>query len=708
MRRMRWVPWRHDRKTYARTAAAVGAALAVLLMSPGALGTTDGTGAAQADEPITLDRDGQITDKVGALGDRRGDVARALRQLDTDHRVQLFVAYVRDFSGIDGQDWANTTANRNGLGQSDVLFAVATHDRQYAVSADQDSGITQRRSREVNSDAVEPALRENDWAGAAIGAAHGYDALLSGRPVSSPALTPGTPDPGGVPDPTGAALWVPVAAVGGVGVAAVYLYKRRWRGRGTAVGADEDENGWAPDRSRRPLPELDAESRQLLVETDDAIRTSAEELGFASAQFGDETARPFAAALVYARTELTEAFRLRQQLDDAFPGNDAAKRTMTAEIITRCENANHRLDAEAGSFDQLRALEANPGQVLDQAEATARALAPRVAAAESALAPLARRYADNALAPVTGHPARARDRLAFAQSALAEARQALDAEDNSRVAVSVRTAESALDQTATFVDAINRRAEELAEAAAAIPDALTETGTDLADARGLLEGTARGVAGTDLRGRVARAEAVAADVRQEAAAGHCDPLSALRRIEAAHSTLNEALAGAREPEVREQRARGLLDQVLLAARSEVGAAQDFITTNRGGIGSRARTRLAEAERCLTQAAALTRTDAAGALRQAQRADAAAQQAGQLAEEDVSGYGGPSGRGVAGKGRGRGGLGGGGGMGGAVLGGMLGGGGRQGGFRGGGPGGGGSPGSFGGGGTRGRMGRGGRS
>ncbi|WP_234285244.1 TPM domain-containing protein, partial [Streptomyces venezuelae] len=137
---------------------------------------------AHADDPVVLSRDGQITDRVDALGDRRASVVQALDRLYDDRRVQLFVVYVRDFSGRTGQAWADATAERNGLGLDDVLLAVATHDRQYGYTADPASRLTQAQLDDVAQTAIEPALRQNDWAGAAIGAADGYRAVLAGQP----------------------------------------------------------------------------------------------------------------------------------------------------------------------------------------------------------------------------------------------------------------------------------------------------------------------------------------------------------------------------------------------------------------------------------------------------------------------------------------------------------------------------------------------
>ncbi|WP_413754564.1 TPM domain-containing protein [Streptomyces sp. R-74717] len=674
---------------------------------------------ARADDPVTLSKDGQITDKVGALGDRRDQVTAALDRLYADRRIQLFVVYVRDFSGRSAQSWADETANRNGLGREDVLLAVATHDRQYAYTVEQGSRLTDAQLQDVADTAIEPALREHDWAGAAIGAANGYSAVLADKAVPTPTITPGVADPGtGNSGGTSAAdLILPVVVVGGAAAVAGYAYTRRRRRATTRT--TPGATGWGPGsagsgpppRPPTPLPELDARAKELLVDTDDAVRTSEEELGFATAQFGEEAAAPFTEAVTYAKGELTAAFRLRQQLDDALPEDDATRRRMLDEIISRCADANTRLDAVSEDFDRLRALERNAPQALATAETAFRALAGRVSAAEAALTAMRSRYAESASAPVAGAVEQAKDRLVFATSGLNRARQSVDSGNNAAAAVYVRAAEGAVDQATTLVDAVDRRSRELMEAAGRLPAALTETETDLADAGGLLEGTAEGVSTADLRGRIARAESVLGDVKGEMQAGPYDPIDALRRVEEADAALDEALAGAREQEQGDRRARSLLDQATLTARSAIAAAADCITTNRGAVGSQARTRLAEAQRRLDRSRELAGTgDPQGALAQAQQADSLAGQARSLAEQDVRSYGGRSGPGGM--------QGGGGGVGGAVLGGIIlggllggggggrGGGGYGGGF-GGGYGGGGGPGSFGGGGTRGRRGGGGR-
>ncbi|MEU7132122.1 TPM domain-containing protein [Streptomyces sp. NPDC046261] len=520
------------------------------------------TPVARADTPLDLEASGRITDTVGALGRRRHQVEAALERLNASHHVQLYVTYVRDFSGRPGRGWADATADRNGLGPHDVLLAIATHPRQYAVSADKESGFRKGQLKEVATTAIEPALKQHDWAGAAVGAADGYRAVLQGEPVRTPVIRPGSVDPGGdglVPGERG--VWLPAAGGAALCMAALYVCSRRARGARRRSGAREGPvlvaTTTQPGLARMaqpltPLPELAAEAAVNLVCTDDAVRTSAEELVFATAQLGEEATRPFAEAVDWARGELADAFRLRQQLDDA-PYEDAEiQRHLLDEICSRCTSANRRLDAESAAFDRLRDLKANATLILAQAEATARLIEPRVATAEAVLAALAPYRADTALAPVAAHPGEARDRLAFADTALVEAHAALTTGDTDHAAVSLRAAEAALSQARVLTAAVLRHAHVL---------------------------TTTAPAGSGPTARAGRA--------------------------------------------------------VLAARADVAEARDYITTHRGAIGCRARTRLAEAERHLALATG------APALEEARRAAELAREARAVAEANVTAYAAPT-------------------------------------------------------------------
>ncbi|MFD4528543.1 hypothetical protein ACFWP7_32425 [Streptomyces sp. NPDC058470] len=419
-------------------------------------------------------------------------------------------------------------------------------------------------------------------------------------------------------------LILPVVAVGAAGVLAAYAYTRRRRRARTRT----TPGGVAT--TVVPLAELGRQAQQSLVDTDDCVRTSAEELGLVTARFGDEAVKPYAEALAFARSGLAAAFRLRQRLDDPGPESDDERRQLLEEVVALCTEAGRRLDTEAAGFDQLRALERDAPAALEYAETRFRRLATRTPAAEATLRELRERYAPSASAPVAGYVEQAKDRLLFATVHLNRARQSLDRGEEDLAASYLRAAEGAVDQAAVLVDGVDRLAGELAAAEQQLPAAISVVEGGLAKARGEPEGTAGG--SPELPGRVAQAESVLADVQRPlSAAGAQDPLDALRRV---------ARVGA-------DFADGSVDHVLLPARSSVAIAADFVTTHRGAVGWEARTRLAEAERCLS-----------GDLGGAQAAEGLAQRARVLAEQDVRGYGHPLREGA------------GAGAGGALLGGIL--------------------------------------
>jgi hypothetical protein len=82
----------------------------------------------------------------------------------------------------------------------------------------------------------------------------------------------------------------------------------------------------------------------------------------------------------------------------------------------------------------------------------------------------------------------------------------------------------------------------------------------------------------------------------------------------------------------------VLDQAMLVGRTSVRTARDFVAARRGGVGARARTRLAEAHRHFEQAIGLIRDDPEAAVAEAQHADALALRGSALAEQDIARFG----------------------------------------------------------------------
>ena len=456
-------------------------------------------------------------------------------------------------------------------------------------------------------------------------------------------------------------LVLPLVAVGAAGVLAGYGYVRRTRRARTRTTP-----GGAPvEPAPSPSAELDGQSQALLVEADDCLRTSREELGFAEARSGAAAVAPFARAVRDAGSELAAAFRMRQQYDDGVPEDDASRRHALAGIVGRCQEAGRRLDAEAAGFDGLRGLEREQDvrAALAVAEARFRELAGRAGSADATLADLGGRYPATAIGPVTGHAEQAKDRLVFATFRLNQARQTLDLGDVTRAGPHLRAAEGAIAQAAVFVDSIDRLAADLTTAAGLVPAALTGAEAEIAGAR---ERWARASAAptppasvtpatpttpTDLPGlpagelhaRILHADVALTAVREEltATGRPYDPLDALRRIVRAVAPLADGRAGV------------IPAAALLTARSVTALVAGFVGTHRGAVGGPARTRLAEAERLLAPASAVPSE-------QGLTAGILARQARDLAEQDVRVHGNPVAGGAAHTT----------GAGGAVLGGIL--------------------------------------
>lgn len=458
-------------------------------------------------------------------------------------------------------------------------------------------------------------------------------------------------------------------------VLALTVAGRRWRrDRGTPDTTTPQQTGPVDPFAAYDTTQLSTYANTQLVAVDNAVRTSEQELGFATAQYGTEAVTGFASAVSAAQADLAAAFRIRHQLDDEIPENDVTRRGLLREIVDRCAAVDRRLDAEADAFEKLRAMQANAEELSTSLTARARQLRDALPAAQATLTRLTGRYTDGALTPVAGNVTEATARLDFADQQLSEAAADLGAGERGKAALGLRGAEQAVGQASSLLEAVDKTSADLDAAALNVTRLLDELQAEVAAGKAALQ--AAGPGGADqvnLAAAVARADQVAGDVRTHLAGTHTDPLGMTRRLEAATSGLADAMGGIRDAANRTQQARRQLDQALQAARAAVDSATGYITTRRGAVGSTARARLSEAHAQLGRAEA--GADPVDALTAAERAHDLAAQAVESARDDVerwsfpSGYGGQpaGGRVIIG---GPGGFGAAGGMGGAILGGIL--------------------------------------
>jgi uncharacterized membrane protein YgcG len=612
-----------------------------------------GVGSTGGDEPRRLP--GQITDEVGALAGRTGEVEDAVRRLQDETGLQLFVVFVRSFGSWSGPEWADETASLSGLGDRDALLAVATGDRIYAYVVDEAFPLSDAQLDEVARVAIEPALQANDWAGAVIGAADGYRAALAGQPVPRPTIVPGDPDPR--PEPSVSATFLRTVlvlvclAATVVAAVALVVYVRRRGQRSARLAVDPND----------PYPgvsteQLSARANSLLLEVDDALRTSERELALAEADYGEEAVAPFRDAVARAKAELAEAFRVRLELEDGEPGGEpserprrggdprgeVATRHRLAAIIQHAEAADRTLDQQADAFRQLRQLESTLEQTIPTLSDRRARLAARLPEIEAELDRLRGQFTGPTLAAVLTNGEQAAQRLRFATATLARAGQDAAAGRRPRAAVAVRAAGQALDSVDELLTAVEKAGTDLRAARDAIPALLAEVTAELETAR------AAQPSSPELAAAIRRGEEAVGAVQAAQRQSTLDPLAELRRLREADAALDAALEQHHTARQRIEHARAVLASALPAARAEVSAAADFINTRRGAVGTRARTLLAEAQRLLAEAEAHAEPDPVRALDAARRADRTAEQAVRQAQSDVDswygGYGGYGNRG----------------------------------------------------------------
>jgi uncharacterized membrane protein YgcG len=598
---------------------AVVLALAAVLTLPAVLGFAS---PAVAAEPQNL-RD-QLTDDVGVLtGPDETRLRSALLDLLDRTGVQLWVWFTATTGNLGAPEFAAATAQRSGLGGTDLLLVVALDDRAYGYSRPAAFPLSDADLELLLSRELEPGLRAGDYAGAVVEFASALGVAL--QPGAPPVPANGLGQLG-----IGTLLIV-IAAVLLVGGVVWFLLVRRRYGAAVGVAGERPAPtpGGADPLASLSDDDLNSEANRLLLATDDAVRDSEQELDFAEAQFGQAMAAPFREAIAAAKEGLRSAFAIRQALDDATPEDRPTRRRMLSELMGYCRRAQERLDAEAARFAELRALEREAPAILAGLPAAAAAVEERIPAIEATMARLGE-YADHSWRAVEPNLEEARARVAAARAALAEGEKATAAGDTLRVSAAARAGQEAIAQANAFLDAVAHLAAELDQARDRVAGEIAEAEADLARARAA---AATAQAQPGLPGQIAEVEALLAGARRDISPPKPDVASAYARARRANEIADQVLAGIRSAAEERAALASRLDTSIRGAQAAVTRAADYVATHRKGVGRRARTRLAEAERHLEQAVAAGRSDPAAGIREADLAARLADEALALAQDD---------------------------------------------------------------------------
>jgi len=561
-----------------------------------------------------------ITDNAGVLSESsRGTIASALNKLYTDRHIRLWVVYVDDFSGQPAAGWAQNTLRTSDLGDYDALLAVGTVSRAYAFLVPSTiKGVNASQVDNLRRNKIEPALRNGDWSGAAVAAANGLDTS---------------------PNPSGRVALLAILA--GILLAVVILllvmhYRGRRRRAAALAAARRVDPTDVNALAAVPLQALDDLSRALVVDVDNALRTSANELNLTVGEFGEERTQPFTQAVAKAKAALSQAFTIRQQLDDDTPETPAQRRELLTQVIVSAASADRELESQTEAFEEMRDLVINAPSRLDALTQQYVELTTRIAPAEQQLAALHNDFNAAALTSVSGNVTTAKERLTFADRNIGSAReraaQAI-AGQQGRLVDAFRAAESALGQARALLDAIDNAAGDIQHAIDRLPSTMADIQNDIMRADELLGKTPK-TKSAHTRDLVTARDAATRAVESARAGASNDPLGAFGQLTKADAGLNGLLATLAQEQAAAEQLNRSLEQAVFTAQSRVRAVSDYIDTRRGSVGPEARTRLAEARRHLQAAEDKRATNATEAIAHANAASTLAATAQALANDDV--------------------------------------------------------------------------
>jgi hypothetical protein len=373
--------------------------------------------------------------------------------------------------------------------------------------------------------------------------------------------------------------------------------------------------------------DLARRAEQALVQTDERIRSTSDELDFAEAELGASLTADLRLALSAVRTHMREAFQLHQLNHDEIPDTAEELRTRNARIAQLCEWAQDLLDEKTSVLAESVAKVRRAPEVIAQVRADAAALSARIPQTGDAVARLSARYAPSAMSQIAASAAEAEQLIAFATHGADVSERRRAAKQNEEANLALETATEATRRAAALLDAVEDFEIEALRAESTLAEVVADSRGDLIAARTAPQTPAVAAAVTALQ---AALEALSP------AGTPGDPFAELSQLREANTALDEAIATAR---YRAENPLPSIQQVQHAiddADRQLGVARGLIAGHRGWIGADARTRLAEAERLRVDLADLlpaeeTREEALAAAR---RVAHLASEALQLAQRDI--------------------------------------------------------------------------
>lgn len=550
-----------------------------------------------ATSPVTTS--GIVTDPGGWLSDSdRSAIETAARTARTKG-ITIDVVVVPDFSGQKPDAWCKASATASSSKDSDILYAIAYNERSdvfCSKKAPVSQTVLDNAQRQAEATLTSNPLTASDTA---IGAqtfinsvVSGYQSPSSTGSSSSRSSSSRTSSPG-----SGSMLVMLIIVGGGLIALLVHNNSRRSRGAGTAQTPAQAAN--MPGMS---VAETVTLANRQLLSADEQVRSAADELDFARAQFGIAATDEFARTLEAARAAVARGFERQKQMENAT--GDAEKRSMASAIMRDLGENMNPLSAVQAAFEQRRSEQATlPSRIT---EASERLVEQRgdLERATAELAAIAGIYPAQMLTSLQDNPEQAHALLETAASAIEAAKQAVDT-DRALAESTLDTAHRALMMAKHQTDAIFSAKSDLDAIRDRLGAAIGSISADLADV-------------TSLRAEPTVFDPLVADARAAIAEGQAalmnngDPLAALEHLRTSEANIDAALAPLRSQRENAEKARANAQAQISLAETAFERAERYVQGRRGAIDLSVRSTLHDSEQSLKAARAAISSDPAKA------------------------------------------------------------------------------------------------
>ena len=526
-----------------------------------------------------------VTDPDGWLASADRSTIESATSRAASSGKPVKVVLVANFSGTDAESWCKQTTERSSLANGTVVYVLAYDQRRDAACSNNGPSGSSLQSAVRASEAQ---LTPNPLTSSAV--ANGVNAFVNtyvnGASNSSYTGSSHSTASGATDDDARSLFGMFVMfllLVGGVIAVAIGVSRSSRRNRLAAQQAAQVDAESAARAAQ--------EANRQLLSADEQVRTAADELNYARAQFGLNSTDEFARAIEAGKAAVSRGFSAQGQMNSA---TLPAEQLRLATAIMQDLGANmNPLSTIQASFATKRAEQASlPERIAEARERLAEELTD-LERAKSELASISALYPAQMLASLQDNPEQASALLTSARTALDTA-EASAPTDRAHAASALDTALRALTMANHQTDAIFSAKSDLDAIRDRLVAAISSISSDITDVNELNTDPAV------FNPLVADAHAAIAEA-QAALANTGDPLAALEHLRMAEATLDAALEPLRTKEEAYEKARAAAEAQISLAESAVSQAQRYVQGRRGAIDLELRSTLNNAETALSTA-----------------------------------------------------------------------------------------------------------